>query len=136
MLPLYITVSLPPSLSPFLPLSPSLPSSLIPSLPPSLPPFLPPSFPPSLPPLHPQLVQVTTPLGLGQYKPGYILVTTEAVYLLRRGLYSISNIHCKVLHEHYLISSDGTEGIFSREFGVRYSDIDHLVVGIHHMISM
>ena len=28
-------------------------------------------------------------------------------------------------------TTDGIEGLFSREFGVRYSDIDHLVVSIY-----
>ena len=39
----------------------------------------------SFPPLYLQLVQVATPTGLGQQSTVFVLITNEALYILRKG---------------------------------------------------
>ena len=42
-----------------------------------------------------QLILVSTPSSLGQYRVGYMLITTEAVYLLRRGVCVCECVVCE-----------------------------------------
>ena len=42
---------------------------------------------------------------------------------------------CTYMYCASLSNSDGIEGIFSREFGARFQDIDHLVVSSGHVTT-
>lgn len=61
-----------------------------------------------------QLVQVRTPTHVGHYKVAYILISTEAVYLLRKGRHSVL-----LQYSTMAVRERGDEGVKERREGER-----------------
>ena len=67
---------------------------------------------------------------MGQQRIGFVLITSDAVYLLRNGEdeggeWSCVYV-CHMCHSSYV---EGIEGLYSKELGIRYTEFEHVVVG-------